>query len=44
MALLQSVGQGLTFTALLIFAMSNSNPARGPVCDETGHWQSTITR
>ncbi|MEA2731994.1 MAG: transporter, family, multidrug resistance protein, partial [Acetobacteraceae bacterium] len=29
MALLQSVGQGLTFTALLIFAMSNSNPARG---------------
>ena len=29
MALVQSVGQGLTFTALLIFAMSNSNPARG---------------
>ena len=29
MALAQSVGQGLTFTALLVFAMSNSNPARG---------------
>ena len=28
MALLQSVGQGLTFTALLIFVLSNSNPAR----------------
>jgi MFS transporter, DHA2 family, multidrug resistance protein len=28
MALVQSVGQGLTFTALLIFATSNSNPAR----------------
>jgi len=28
MALAQSVGQGLTFTGLLIFALSNSNPAR----------------
>jgi MFS transporter, DHA2 family, multidrug resistance protein len=28
MALVQSVGQGLTFTALLIFMLSNSNPAR----------------
>jgi DHA2 family multidrug resistance protein len=28
MALVQSVGQGLTFTGLLIFVLSNSNPAR----------------
>jgi DHA2 family multidrug resistance protein len=28
MALMQSLGQGLTFTALLIFALSNANPAR----------------
>ncbi len=28
MALAQSIGQGLTFTGLLIFAMSNSNPAQ----------------
>jgi MFS transporter, DHA2 family, multidrug resistance protein len=28
MALVQSIGQGLTFTALLIFVISNSNPAR----------------
>jgi DHA2 family multidrug resistance protein len=28
MALLQSVGQGLTFTGLLIFVVSNLNPAR----------------
>lgn len=27
-ALVQSVGQGLTFTGFLIFALSNSNPAR----------------
>lgn len=27
-ALVQSLGQGLTFTAFLIFALSNSNPAR----------------
>jgi DHA2 family multidrug resistance protein len=28
MALMQSLGQGLTFTGLLIFAVSNANPAR----------------
>jgi MFS transporter, DHA2 family, multidrug resistance protein len=28
MALVQSVGQGLTFTGLLVFALSNANPAR----------------
>jgi DHA2 family multidrug resistance protein len=28
MALMQSVGQGLTFTSLMILALSNSNPAR----------------
>ena len=28
MALVQAVGQGLTFTALLIFVVSNLNPAR----------------
>jgi DHA2 family multidrug resistance protein len=28
MALVQSIGQGLTFTGLLIFVLSNSNPAR----------------
>ena len=27
-ALVQAVGQGLTFTALLIFVVSNLNPAR----------------
>lgn len=27
-ALVQALGQGLTFTALLIFVLSNSNPAR----------------
>jgi DHA2 family multidrug resistance protein len=29
MALVQSLGQGLTLTALLLFSLSNSNPARG---------------
>lgn len=28
MALVQSIGQGLTFTALLVFVISNANPAR----------------